>query len=136
MGVWTAPTVATVINVMLSARFHRYDVVLLVFPVMATPVLILDLHEFLTEPKGYPIGWDGGGWAYQSEANYLTNVILQLSVTTASVAGYMIPPHRIVRVAARFLCGLINVGLVVPFFTRSPVRARRHCNLLGPDLII
>lgn len=33
-------------------------------------VFIIDLINFNNKPESYPIGWEGGGWSYESSFNY------------------------------------------------------------------
>ena len=113
-----------------TERLRWYDLLLWVLPALVLVFTLYDLNKFVsTDGEGYPIGWEGGGWTYQTAGNFIIHHLIHVGRIAAAFAFYWLPPRPILRPAGRLLCtwdwldllcieissALEDLGVVLPF---------------------
>lgn len=88
----------------------------LLIPIALIVVSSVDLAEFLLEPDAYPIGWEGGGWRYRTNENYVLSSVAFIAGASLAVYGAIRVENVLVRWSARAACLLVSFYILLPMF--------------------
>ena len=86
--------------------------ILLAGPVILSLLLTLDLISFPSDPESYPIGWEGGGWKYATERNYIVASLRSIFYCLISI-GAVIWGGFTLRRTGWVACAYMTIPLII-----------------------